>query len=79
MDLVMNNFGKIVLYLGMFDTAMILMVGVVAAVLYLFKVEPEFFYERVLPAVGIIVGTTIAAGIVMAVTKWIVERLAGGA
>ncbi len=71
----MSWYPTVVLWIGITDGITILLLGVIAAILYMFNVKADLFYDRVLPACGILVGTSIASGIVMGITKWVVGFL----
>lgn len=65
-----GNFATVALYLGLIDAAFALGIGAVATVALLFDIQLEKFWGRAVPAVLILIGSSIAAGIIMAVAKW---------
>lgn len=67
----MSNFGTIVLYIGAIDAFVILLLGLACAGIYLFKLEAKDFWERIVPATLIIVATSLAAGVVMLIARWV--------
>ncbi len=48
-----------------FDAMLVLAVGIVAAAMHLFGAKFDVFWDRVVPAVGTLVGTSLGAGAVM--------------
>lgn len=62
----------ILLYIGVINTILISIAGLSAAILVLFGKDAKLFYDRILPATFILIGTSVAAGIAMSITKWIV-------
>jgi hypothetical protein len=60
----------IYLFIGVFDVIMIMVLGIAAATMVLFGKDMTTLSERVFPAVAILIGTSVAAGIGMAITKW---------
>lgn len=60
----------IYLIIGTIDVCMILLLGFVGAALVILGRDTTQYLERVVPAVAILVGTSVAAGIAMAVTRW---------
>ena len=77
MTAILNNFGTIVLYIGMLDAAIVLLMGIVAALLYLFGKEAKVFYDRVVPATLILVATSIAAGVILLAARGIAGWVGG--
>jgi hypothetical protein len=60
-------------YLVAFDALLVLGSGIFAAGMYLVGTKLEMFWSRVVPAVGVLVGTSLAAGAIL----WIAEHLFG--
>lgn len=58
-------------WIGATDGVAIAAMGVIAAVLVIFGIEADWFWGRIAPACGYLVGTSFAAGIVMAITRWL--------
>lgn len=71
MKLIIDNYSNIVLFIGIMDAAFILLIGIVSAILWLFDIKGEAFFSRVIPATAVLIGTSIAAGIVIAITRYI--------
>lgn len=62
---------SIIFYIGATDAVIIAGLGILAAILIISGQDAKKFWERVLPAAGILVGTSFAAGVVMVVTNWL--------
>lgn len=58
-------------YIVVFDALLVLLVGVVAAGMHLAGSKFDVFMERVVPAVATLVGTSLAAGVIM----WIAAKM----
>lgn len=71
MQTLMANFGAVVLWMGVLDAVMLLLLGITAAIFMLLGWETGKFYERITPAVLILVGSSVGAGVVMLVARWL--------
>lgn len=71
MKLLFDNYSTIILYIGILDAGFVLLIGMISAILWLFDIKAEKFFERVIPAVGVLIGTSIAAGLIMFITRYI--------
>jgi hypothetical protein len=63
---------KLVMWIGIFDAVAIIIFGAVSAALLIFASE-EFrnkFFDKVGMAIFVLIGSSIAAAIVLAVTRW---------
>ena len=69
----LESFRTIVLYIGIFDAAIIMVFGVVAAALMLFgtKEQRDAFFERVFPSIAVLVGASLAAALVLGAVRWL--------
>lgn len=76
MQMMMDNFNVIVLWMGAMDAMVIMTLGIACAVIYMFKLDATAFWDRVVPATSVLVGTSVAAGIVMLVARWISRMFA---
>jgi hypothetical protein len=56
--------------IGMIDAGVIVVMGIIAAGIIIAGKEAKIFWDRVVPACGVLIGTSIAAGIVMLVSEW---------
>ena len=63
---------NIVWIIGAFNAVVIAGLGLAGAMITMLGKEADVFWNRVVPACGILVGTSIASGIVMAVTRWLI-------
>jgi hypothetical protein len=59
-------------YIGLFDAAVIMLGGLVAATVSLLGLELYHFWDRVLPAGIILILSNLAAAIVLGATRWLV-------
>jgi hypothetical protein len=57
--------------IGAFDACVIALLGLTGAGITLLGKEADVFWNRVVPACGILIGTSAAAGVVMAITRWL--------
>ena len=53
------------------DAGVVMVAGLTAAFLTLTGWDTKNFYDRVVPATGIVVGTTLAAGAILAASRWV--------
>jgi hypothetical protein len=65
------SFSNIVLWIGALDALVLLIMGMASAFVLLTGWDAKNFYERVWPAVGVYLGTSVAALVVMLVAKWL--------
>lgn len=75
MNLITNAYPTIVAFIGIMDATIILVMGLLSAILYLTDYKAEVFWNRIWPATGVLIGTSIGAGIVFTITHWIVLKL----
>lgn len=60
----------IIFYIGAFDAVVIAALGLTGAAVTMLGKESAVFWDRVVPACGILIGTSFAAGVVVAITRW---------
>lgn len=77
MQWIIVAYPSIVTFIGVLDALIILGMGIVSAVLWLTDYKADAFWQRVWPATGVLIGTSIAAGVVFTITRY-VARWAGG-
>lgn len=65
------HFKDIVLWIGAIDALILLIFGLAAAIIVLTGKAAQEFYDRVVPAVLIYLGTSVAALVVMLVSRWL--------
>ena len=58
-------------WIGAFIALIITAVGITTAAMLLMGIKYDAYYERIVPACGALVITSIAAAIVMALTRWL--------
>ena len=66
----LEQLGHVALYIGVIDAAVLLLMGVISAVLILAGVDADLFWKRIWPAVGILMGTSVAAVLILLATRW---------
>ena len=71
----LDSYPKMIAYLGVIDAAFILVLGLVSATLWLFDIKAEKVSERVMSACFILLGTSVAAGVTIAITRYISGRI----
>jgi hypothetical protein len=62
---------QVILYVGLFDAAAIMLLGLIAAIITLMGWDARKFWDRIVPACGILIAASVAAVIVTAGTTWI--------
>lgn len=68
----MNWYPTLVFYMGLLDAGLIMLGGIVVAVLILLGKDWRPLFERVGPAVGTLIGSNIAAAIILGATRWLI-------
>lgn len=68
----MTWYPTLVFYMGIFDAGIIMLGGLVVAVFILAGLDYGKLFERVGPALGVIVGSNVAAAIILGATRWLV-------
>ncbi len=63
----------VIFLMGLLDAGLIMIGGFVLAVMVLFGKEVKQFWDRLAPSVGILIGTNIAAAIILAATRYLVS------
>lgn len=61
--------------IGIFDAVILLIAGAVTAVLYLINKTPLALWDRIWPAVWILVGSTIGAGVILTATRYALPNI----
>ncbi|WP_065755223.1 hypothetical protein [Bradyrhizobium paxllaeri] len=67
----MGWYPTLVFYFGVFDAGLIMLGGLFVAVLILLGKDWRGVFERVGPALGTIIGSNIAAALILGATKWL--------
>lgn len=66
-----ENLPTIIVLLGLFDAAVLLLLGIIASVLILTPFKAAYFWDKAGAAIAIFVCTSVAACIVLVVTRWV--------
>lgn len=61
----------LIFYVGAFDALVLLALGAISAGMYLFDVKSKYLDERMWPAAGITIATSVGAVLILLVTRWI--------
>ncbi len=67
----MTWYPTIVLYFGLFDAGVIMLGGVIAAFVILMGWDAKKLWDRIFPALGVVIGSNVAAAIILAATRWL--------
>lgn len=62
---------QVIFWIGVTDAMALMLLGVSAALLTLLQGDAPWFWDRMFPAIGYLVATSFAAGVVMAITRWL--------
>lgn len=71
MNWIVAVYPTVVTVIGLLDTTIILIMGIISAFLWLIDYKSVAFWERVWPATWILIGSSIAAGIVFTITRYV--------
>lgn len=71
MQWIINLYPTIVSFIGVLDAVIILIMGIVSAGLWLTNYKADAFWERIWPATGVLIGTSVGAGIVFTITRYV--------
>jgi len=69
--LIMGWYSTMVFYFGVFDAGLIMIGGLFVATLILLGKDWTGIFRRVGPALGTIIGSNIAAVLILGATKWL--------
>ena len=69
--MMMAWYPKLVLYFGLFDAGLIMVGGLLVAIFILLGIEWHAMFERVGPALAVVIGSNIAAAIILGATRWL--------
>jgi hypothetical protein len=69
----MEWYPTIVLSLGIFDAIAIMLGGLVTAFIVLMGWDAQKLWDRIWPALGILIGSNIAASIILTATHWLLK------
>mgnify|MGYP001584263968 CR=1 FL=1 len=68
----MTWYPTLVFYFGLFDAGLIMLGGLIVAVFILIGKEVGPIMERIGPALGTIIGSNIAAALILGATRWLI-------
>ena len=68
----MSWYPSLVFYFGLFDAGIIMLGGMVVAIYILLGWDYGKMFERVGPALGTIIGSNVAAAIILGATRWLI-------
>ena len=68
----MTWYPTLIFYMGLFDGGLVMLGGVVIAAMFIFKINTDDLMERAGPAVGVLIGSNIAAAIILGATRWLI-------
>jgi hypothetical protein len=69
----MEWYPTVVLYLGLFDAGAIMFGGLSAAFVILMGWDAQKLWERIFPALGMLIASNVAAAITLAATRWLLS------
>lgn len=68
----MSWYPSLVFYFGLFDAGLIMLGGLFVAGCILIGKDWYGMWERIGPALGVIIGSNIAASIILGATRWLI-------
>lgn len=68
----MTWYPTLVFYMGLFDAGIVMLGGAVVATMFIFKVNTDDLTTRAGPAVGVLIGSNVAAAIILGATRWLI-------
>ena len=68
----MTWYPTLVFYFGIFDAGLIMAGGLIVAFYILIGKDVGALFERIGPALGTLIGSNVAASIVLGATKWLI-------
>lgn len=71
MNWIITVYPTLVTTIGVIDAIFILIMGLISAILILFDIKADKYWERVWPASLTLVGTSVASGIVFTITRYV--------
>jgi len=69
----MTWYPSVVYYMGLLDAGLIMAGGITVAIFFIFKMDIADLWDRVAPALGTLIGTNIAAAIILGATRWLIS------
>lgn len=68
----MTWYPTLIFYMGLFDGGIVMLGGAVVSAMFIFKISTDDLLERAGPAVGVLIGSNIAAAIILGATRWLI-------
>lgn len=65
-------YSNAIFYMGIFDAAVLLLGGLVAALVVLMGWDAARIWDRVGPAVAAMIGSNVAAAVILTATRWLI-------
>lgn len=69
----MTWYPTLVFYMGLLDAGLIMAGGITVATFFIFKMDTADLWDRVGPALGTLVGSNVAAAIILGATRWLIS------
>ena len=68
----MSWYPTLVFYMGLIDAGLIMLGGVTVATFILVGKDTAMLWERVGPALGTLIGSNVAAALILGATRWLI-------
>ena len=63
---------SLVFWMGLLDAGLIMAGGITISIFFIFKMDTQDLWDRVGPALGTLIGSNIAAAIILGATRWLI-------
>lgn len=73
--MILESLSTIIVWIAILDALTILSLGVACSFIYLLGYEARQFWDRIVPATSILVATSVAAGVVLLIGRWIAQHV----
>ncbi len=68
----MNWYPTLVFYMGLLDAGLIMAGGITVSIFFIFAWNAEDLWNRIGPALGTLIGSNVAAAIILGATRWLI-------
>ena len=68
----MNWYPTLIFFMGLMDAGIVMAGGIVVATMFIFKINTDDLIQRAGPAIGVLIGSNIAAAIILGATRWLI-------
>lgn len=68
----MGWYPSLVFYMGLLDAGLIMIGGITISIFFIFKMDTSDLWNRVAPALGTLIGSNVAAAIILGATRWLI-------